>query len=73
MDSCVVVATYTECALSEDASVFNVSLCTLFIQYIKHLRLFGFAWSHHLIVEVFSSRTNERDAADINFFNDILL
>lgn len=73
MDSCVVVATYTECALSEDASVFNVCLCTLFIQYVKQHRVFGFAWYDNHIVEVFSSRTNERDSADINFFNDILL
>ena len=73
MDSCVVVATYTECALSEDASVFNVCLCTLFIQYVKSHWVFGFGWYDNPMVNVLCSRPIRRDTAVINFFNDILL
>ena len=72
MDSCIVMATYTECALSEYPAVFNVGLCTLFIQDVKQHRIFSFARNDNHIFEVFGTCTDERDTPDVNFLNDIL-
>ena len=65
------MAAHTECTLGKHAAVLDVGLCAFAVQDVEQNGVFGLAWNDDHIVEVLGAGTNERDAAYIDFLDDV--
>ena len=71
MNSCIVVAAYTEGALSKHLAIGKVGSSTLLVEDVEQHRILGFARNNNNILEVLCSSTDERNTTYINLLYDI--
>ena len=73
MDGSVIVAAYSEGASCEILALCECCLSALLVEDVEEHSVFSLAWHDNHVVEVLCSSTYERDAADIDFFDDVCL
>lgn len=73
MNSRVVMAAHTESMLCKHLAVFDICLCAFLVEDVKEQRIFCFTGHNDHIFEVLCTGTDERDAADVDLLDDVLL
>ena len=72
-DGSVVVGTYGKGAGSEMSALLQGGAALLLVVYIEKLGIVVHGGHYHHVFVILGSCTNQRDASNINLFNDILL